>query len=118
MAVRRLPLSRIAGIAAWTAASVAWGTTVVAVASAEPDAPDPLASSDIGKPVATTTTEAPVLAPVPNLPPRGLVVVRYTPTDPPAPRVVVRKVVSGSPAPAAGAAPAPAPVVRETSSGS
>lgn len=114
MASRRLSPSRVAGIAAWTAASVTWGTAAVALANAtpgvEPEVP-------VGEPAPTTTTilvDAPAAAP--TLPESGIVVLRYTPVERPEPKVIVQTVtVQG----AASAPSAPtAPVVRERSSGS
>ena len=126
MLKRLFPL-RWAKIAAWTGAALAWGTTAIAVASntgstvpAEPPAL-PLA---LEPPTTTSTTTT--LALVPELPARGLVVVRYTPVPPPPPQIVTRTVVVAGPsggggsatAPAASAPAAPAPSAPVQSSGS
>lgn len=128
MLKRLFPL-RWAKIAAWTGAALAWGTTAIAVASntssivpAEPPAL-PLA---LESPTTTSTTTT--IAPVPELPERGLVVVRYTPVPPPPPQIVTRTVVvagssgggggGSAAAPAASAPAAPAPSAPVQSSGS
>ena len=78
MILKRLFPTRWAKILAWTGASLAWGTTLIAVAAnaaateavEQPEAPvavDPPTTTT----VATTTT-----APMPDMPERGLVVVR------------------------------------------
>ncbi|MEA3502952.1 MAG: hypothetical protein U9R47_09285 [Actinomycetota bacterium] len=95
MILKRLFPARWAKILAWTGASLAWGTTLIAVAAnatatdvaEQPDSPvaiDPPTTTS----VSTTTT-----APMPDMPERGLVVVRYTPVPPPPPQVVTRTVV-------------------------
>jgi hypothetical protein len=114
MASGRLPMSRISGIIAWTAASVTWGTAVVAVVNETP-AGDVKAMGAMMSPPPIEVQEE-VLAPVPTLPESGLVVLRYTPVERPKPKVVVRTVTKSSPS---GSAPAskPAPT-RERSSGS
>ena len=97
MAPQRLPVPRVAGIAAWTAASVAWGTALVATANAVPavevtaegSGPDPI--------VVVEPEEQLVFAPVPTMPESGLVVLRYTPSEKPEAQVVVRRVVVSSP---------------------
>lgn len=114
MAPRRLPISRLTGIAAWTAASVAWGTAIVAAANVQPvplvAEPDAVGSSDSP----TTTMHPEQLAALPTMPENGLVVVRFTPTELPAPKVTIRRVATSP----ATSTPAPAPATRETSSGS
>ena len=120
MLKRLLPL-RWAKIAAWTGAALAWGTAAIAVASstnASTPAHEPALPVAIEPPTTTSTTTT-TRAPVPELPERGLVVVRYTPVPPPPPQVVTRTVVvagssgggggGSAPAPASAAPAAPAP---------
>lgn len=103
---KRLTPSRIAGISAWTAAAVVWGTAVVSssvateAASAQPEEPQP------APPVETPVIDE-ILAPVPTMPDSGLVIIRYTPVPVPEAQVVVeRRVVQVSgPAPAASKSP-------------
>lgn len=98
MILKRLFPTRWARIAAWTAAALAWGTSVVTFAAnagvtaepALPPVPDPTTTT-----TTSTTTTAP--APIPNQPERGLVILRYTPVPPPPPQVIVRKVVVAGP---------------------
>ena len=108
----RLPLPRVAGIAAWTAAAVAWATAAVAIANpadvttaSEPIMDD---TTPIVPAVVTTT-----LAPVPAMPEGGLVVLRYTPVARPEPERVVRTVVVATEGPPQATQP-----TRTTSSGS
>jgi len=128
MLKRLFPL-RWAKIAAWTGAALAWGTTAIAVASNTSSAvpAEPTALPLAIEPSTTTSTTTTTLAPVPELPERGLVVVRYTPVPPPPPQVVTRTVVVAGPsgggggsaaAPAAAAPAAPAPSAPVQSSGS
>jgi hypothetical protein len=119
MAPKRLPASRIAGIIAWTAASVTWGTAVVAIANVAPEPPQPEASADPEPVVLIEPQAAEVLAPVPTMPESGLVVLRYTPSEKPEAQVVVRRVVVSSPSgggSTAAATPAPAPTKVKSSS--
>lgn len=127
--IRRLFPMRWAKIAVWTGAALAWGTTAIAVASNanaaapvdEPALPQPV------EPSTTTSTTSTTAAPIPDMPERGLVVVRYTPVPPPPPQVVTRTVVvagssgggggGGGSAPAATAS-APAVSAPAQSSGS
>lgn len=122
MASKRLPVSRLAGIAAWTAASVAWGTAAIAVAN---EAPTTTAKA-LGVMQSPPPVEAheEVLAPVPTLPESGLVILRYTPVERPEAKVVVRTVTVSSPSGGSSngsssqpAAPTSKPT-REKSSGS
>lgn len=122
MAPKRLPASRIAGIVAWTAASVTWGTAAIAIANVTPEPPLPEASADPEPVVLIEPQAAEVLAPVPTMPESGLIVLRYTPSEKPEAQVVVRRVVVSSPSgggsstPTA-STPAPAPTkVKSTSS--
>lgn len=114
MASQRLPLTRIAGIAAWTAASLTWGTAVVAVANHEATN---ASTEGLDAPPAPPPAElqSQELASVPTLPESGLLVLRYTPAEKPAPQVIVRRVTASSPSQASPAAPAQ---TRERSAGS
>lgn len=118
MPARRLPLSRLAGIAAWTAASVTWGTAAVALANHVPSTVGTPPQSDPPNPPSVAMLED-VLPQVPTMPDSGLVVLRYTPAERPEAEVVVRTVVvsggSGS-APSSSSASASSP--KEKSSGS
>ena len=126
--IKRLFPVRWAKIAAWTGAALAWGTTAIAVASnasATATVDEPVQPQAIEPPTTTSTTTT-TAAPIPDMPERGLVVVRYTPVPPPQPQVVTRTVVvpgssgsgsAGSAAPAA-AAPAPAASAPTQSAGS
>ncbi|MGB5655002.1 MAG: hypothetical protein WBN35_00130, partial [Acidimicrobiia bacterium] len=90
MMIRRLFPLRWAKIAAWTGAALAWGTAAIAVASstnAAGPAEEPALPLAFEPPTTTSTTTT-TLAPMPELPERGLVVVRYTPVPPPPPQVV------------------------------
>ena len=108
MSQRRLSTARIAGIAAWTAASVTWGTAAVAVASRPAEASAAEAVDEpvvLPLPVATTST-------IPAMPENGLVILRYTPVDRPAPRVVTEVRVAPGGSTATAPTPTPAPVTR------
>lgn len=108
MAPQRLPITRVAGIVAWTAASVTWGTAIVAVANVAPE-PEILAEGPEPEPVVIVEPDVQeVLAPVPTMPESGLVVLRYTPSEKPEAKVVVRRVVVSSPSSSGGSAPAKA----------
>lgn len=114
MAIQRLPIPRIAGIVAWTAASVAWGTALVAAANTVPE-PQPAAQeTESDSVVLMDTQESVALAPVPTMPESGLVVLRYTPAEKPVAQVVVRRVVVSSPS-SGGSTPAKAPTKVESS---
>lgn len=118
MAPKRMPISRLTGIAAWTAASVAWGTAAIAVANEAP-AGD-VKAMDVAQIPTVAVAQEEVLAPMPTMPESGLVVLRYTPVERPEAKVVVRTVtVSGpsSSSPSQPAAPASKPT-RTKSSGS
>jgi hypothetical protein len=127
--LKRLFPMRWAKIAAWTGAALAWGTTAIAVtsnASAAAPSEEPVIPQAI-EPATTTSTSTTAVAPVPEMPERGLVVVRYTPVAPPPPQIVTRTVsvagssssgaggggIGGSTPAAAPAASAPAPPVAE-----
>jgi len=95
MAPQRLPASRLAGIVAWTAASVAWGTTAIAVANESPAGE--VKAMDVMQSLPSVEVQQEVLAPAPTLPESGLVVLRYTPVERPEAKVVVRTVTVSSP---------------------
>jgi hypothetical protein len=109
MAPQRLPITRVAGIVAWTAASVTWGTAIVATANV---APEPVITADGPDPEPVVIVEPEVqeiLASVPTMPESGLVVLRYTPSEKPEAKVVVQRVVVSSPSSGGGSSPASAP---------
>lgn len=109
MAPQRLPITRVAGIVAWTAASVTWGTAIVAVANVTPE-PEILAEGTEPEPVVTVEPDVQeLLAPVPTMPESGLVVLRYTPSEKPEAKVVVQRVVVPSASSGGGSSPAKAP---------
>jgi hypothetical protein len=109
MAPQRLPITRVAGIVAWTAASVTWGTAIVATANVAPE-PEITADGPDPEPVVIVEPEVQeILAPVPTMPESGLVVLRYTPSEKPEAKVVVQRVVVSSPSSGGGSAPASAP---------
>lgn len=120
MSIRRLFPDRWARIAAWTGAAVAWGTAAVAVSAAGP-AVDTAPPTSAG-PILPVITEPSVSAPaMPTPPPGGLVVIRFTPAERPAARVITQvqqadAATSRAPAVTAPAPPAAPPTV--TSSGS
>ncbi|MCL1600148.1 MAG: hypothetical protein M3112_01270 [Actinomycetia bacterium] len=109
MAPQRLPLTRVAGIAAWTAASVTWGTAAVAVTNVAPPPEIPAGSTEPEAELVVEADVQEVLAPIPAMPESGLVVLRYTPSEKPEARVVVRQVVVSSPSPGGSSTPAKAP---------
>jgi hypothetical protein len=123
MAKRRLTPARIAGIAAWTAASVTWGTAGVALVVTASEAEGP-PDDPIAEPVVLAASVSTSLAPVPTMPEGGLVVLRYSPTAKPEAPVVVRRVVvaatssSAASAPETTQAPAAPKVTKTKSSGS
>ena len=101
MARNRLSLARVAGIIAWTTASITWVTTFIAMANVEmvggdlsKSVPDPV----IGLESVPTVTYTDVSAPLPTMPETGLVVLRYTPSVKPEPETVIRRVVRTLPA--------------------
>ena len=127
MILKRLFPTRWAKILAWTGASLAWGTTLIAVAAnaAATDVAEQAEAPVAIDPPTTTVAVTTTTAPMPDMPERGLVVVRYTPVPPPPPQVVTRTVVvagpsggGGSTATATAAAPAPAVSAPVKSSGS
>ncbi len=127
MMLKRLFPMRWAKIAAWTGAALAWGTTAIAVAS-NASASTPVEQPALPQPIdppTTTSATTTTVAPMPELPERGLVVVRYTPVPPPPPQVVTRTVVvagssggGGGSSASAATAPAPAVAAPVQSSGS
>ena len=91
MIIKRFFPNRWARITAWTGAAIAWATSLLVVqsgraATAETPPPPP----PIEAPSTTTS-----LAPVPEAPAEGLVVLRFTPTPPPPPQVITRTVTVG-----------------------
>lgn len=100
----RLSPPRIASIAAWSAAAIAWGTVGVAVASHG----SVVGAVDTGDFVPVPTADT-ALDPVPmaaqsslpTMPERGLVVLRYTPVARPEPDRVVQTITVSEPAGAA-----------------
>ncbi len=122
MVNRRLPPARVTGIAAWTAATVTWGTAAVALVAAPSPSTDaaaaevPLEPTAVENTIVTTT-----IATVPTMPESGLVVLRYTPIDKPKAPVVVRRVevaapsTGETPAPASSPVPAKAPTKTKSS---
>lgn len=98
-------------IVAWTATAVVWGTTAVAASASTRDNQATTDTAPASAPViqpSTTTTGAPMPDPTGD----GLVVIRFTPVERPAPPVITRTVTRP-------AAPAPAqPVPTVPSSGS
>jgi len=114
----RLPASRIAGIAAWTAASVAWGTAAIAVANEAPGAATK--ALDVTQRPLPVEIQHEMLAPIPTLPESGLVVLRYTPVERPEAKTVVRTITVSSPGSGGSSQPAtPASKpTKTTSSGS
>ena len=103
---KRLSPSRIAGISAWTAAAVVWGTAAVSAsaateaANAQPEEPQPT------PPVETAVINE-ILAPVPTMPNSGLVIIRYTPVPVPEPQVIVERRVVQVAGPSPGASKPP-----------
>lgn len=97
-------------IMVWTGATLAWGAALTA-ADLEPSRAEPV-EPDPPTPVAVPTT---LQAAVPVAPTRGLVILRYTPSETPRAEVqtVYVKRAAAAPAPAAAPAspapPAPAP---------
>lgn len=110
----RFDAGRWGRIVVWTGAALAWAGATTAAAleplRAQTDRPEEPPAVDIA---ATSSLPA-----MPTMPPRGLAIIRYTPSETPAPEVrtvYVRQTQSGgSPAGAPAASSAPAP----TSSGS
>lgn len=107
--------SRWSRILVWTGATLAWGAALTA-ADLEPSRAEPV-EPDPPTPLAVPTT---VQAAVPVAPTRGLVILRYTPSD--TPRAEVQTVhvtrAAAAPAPAASPAAPPPPAPAPKSSGS
>ena len=101
---KRFPASRVGRITGWTALTTAWVAAGIARFVGGPAAAEPAPVVPEPAPVSFLTEASAEAAPIPTLPDEGLVILRYTPTPPPPPvqriveRVVVRRVVSGSPA--------------------
>ncbi len=106
MIIKRFFPNRWARITAWTAAAVAWVTSLLVI---QADRALPAGAVEPPPPPATTIPEtATTLAPIPEATDRGLVVLRFTPTPAPPPEVITRTVVvSGGGSPST---PAPEPV--------
>ena len=83
---RFFPL-RWARITAWTAATLAWGSTAIAVASQSP----PAEAEPVALPPADSSV-SPSPAAIPAMPESGLVVIRFTPAPPPPPQIITRTV--------------------------
>jgi hypothetical protein len=109
MTTKRLSIARVAGVAAWTAASVSWGAAAVAVAT------KPAEATATEEPLVFTLPEVTTTTAVPVLPESGLMVLRYTPVEKPSPRVVTEvRVASGSSGSTASpSSPAPAPAKKK-----
>lgn len=114
---KRFPKERLRRIAAWTAMALAWGTAIVARTVGSPAAVAAPEVADSDNPVALTTVAVTTttMAPVPEMPADGLVVLRFTPAQRPEP--VVRRVVVTQPA-AGGGGGSTAPATTKASSGS
>lgn len=111
---KRFPKERLRRIAAWTAMALAWGTAVVARTVGAPAAATPEVA-DVAAPAAPTATAVPTttLAPVPDMPEDGLVVLRFTPAERPEPEV--RRIVVSQPAAGGGGAASPPPTTKASS---
>lgn len=99
-------------IAVWTGAALAWGTAVT-LAGQEPVQAD----SDSTETAPLVTTETTVLSPLPAMPDKGLVIIRYQPSVASAPEVRTVYVQQAAPAAAPSSAPAPAPAAPAPRSG-
>lgn len=109
----RFDASRRGRIAVWTGAALAWGTAVTLSGQ------EPLqAGQDNAAPPTSVETVDTVLAPVPAMPDKGLVIIRYQPSvvsEPEVRTVYVQQAAppdpsrpaASTPAPAAPAAPTP-----------
>ena len=91
-------------IAVWTGAALAWGTAVTLAGQEPVQGGD--AAVEIPPPV---TTASAVLSPLPALPDKGLVIIRYRPSRTDQPEVRTVYVRQAAPAVARPASPAPAP---------
>lgn len=108
----RLPVSRLARIGAWTGAAVAWGVTAVVAREAAPlDAAEAAPEPQPDEAALNTT----IAAAVPEMPGKGLVVLRYSPIPDPEPKVITRYVTVT--VPVAGSAPAPTQISTGGASG-
>lgn len=106
MFLKRLFPRRWVAIVAWTGAALAWGSVGVAAAGKgqanEGEAPPSL------EPVSSAATAAVAQPAMPEMPDKGLVIIRYTPIEPPAAQVIVNTVTKSAPSTStvsAGAAP-------------
>jgi hypothetical protein len=93
--LKRLFPSRWMRIIAWTGAALAWGTSVVAVQAQTEQGTTTTEPVSIPEPEAAVQQVPEPLAAVPAPPEAGLVVIRYTPVPPPAPKVITRTVSVG-----------------------
>lgn len=91
--LKRLFPSRWARIVAWTAAAVAWGTSILTVQAARQ--PAAAESDPVPQPEPEVQEVPEQVAAVPEVPEEGLVVIRYTPVPPPPPEVITRTVTVG-----------------------
>jgi hypothetical protein len=115
MSAKRLSIARVAGVVAWTTASVSWGAAAVAVATRPAEAAATEEPLVLSLPETTTTTA------IPDMPESGLMVLRYTPVARPQRQVITEvRVASGSSGSGSGApsgstsTPAPAPAKKQT----
>jgi hypothetical protein len=115
MSAKRLSIARVAGVVAWTTASVSWGAAAVAVATRPAEAAATEEPLVLNLPETTTTTA------IPDMPESGLMVLRYTPVARPQRQVITEvRVASGSSGSGSGApsgstsTPAPAPAKKQT----
>jgi len=104
--LKRLFPLRWASIVAWTGAALAWGSVGVA-ATANGQANDG-ETPPSPEPVAPVTTAAVTRPTIPESPDSGLVIIRYTPVEPPAAQVIVNTVTKSAPGKTAANAPAKA----------
>lgn len=111
MSLRRLLPDRWMRIVAWTATAVVWGTAAVAASASTQGwqtATDTATANTPTTQPSTTTTGAPMPDPTSN----GLVVIRFTPVERPAPQVITRTVTRSAPP----AAARPVPTVPSSGS--
>jgi len=92
----RLTTARIAGVAAWTAATVTWGTAAIAITQVDTTAD----AAPEDNPTASASTTAIATPSIPDMPERGLVIVRYTPIAKPEAEVIIEQRVITTPRPA------------------
>lgn len=108
----RFDSTRRARIAAWTGAALAWGTVVAVIGQRQTTTETMAAEPD---PTVEAVTQA--VAPIPSMPEKGLVIIRYEPSAESAAEVRTVFIPQTAPAPAAQpAAPAPAPAPASSGS--